>query len=241
MILWPREPFLERYGVNPRRPLDETDRDGSARYEMPVGSCFFLPADYYHVGRSPDGVSVVVAIALSRQSSEEQLAAVHREIKNAIAPIEDLTPYWTDFRRAPSAAQQENICATFARHDYAGWLQHARARACSNGWISEVRPLDAPDIPPGEFDLTINTHTPPQVVNAGDTFHVYARGQHIALADEGAISWTRSLLAGDPVRLSQEKVVTGIKSRDAQMLVAAWLLATGGASTNPAPVLETAR
>ncbi|MYI68512.1 MAG: hypothetical protein F4103_07120 [Boseongicola sp. SB0673_bin_14] len=241
MILWPREPFIERYGTNPTRPLGETDLEGSARYEMPVGSCFFLPADYYHVGRSPEGVSVVVAIALSRQSSEEQLAAVHREIKNAIAPIEDLTPYWTNFRRAPTEAQQKNICAAFARHDYAGWLQHARARARSNGWISEVRPLGAPDIPPGEFDLTISAEAPPQVVSAGHVLHVYARGQHIALTDEGAISWTRSLLAGDPVRLSQEEVLAGIEKRNAQMLVAAWFLATGGATADPASVLETAQ
>ena len=230
MVLWPREPFLERYGTNPTRPLCETGLEGAARHEMPVGSCFFLPADYYHVGRSPEGVSVVAAIALSRQTSEEQFAAVHREIKNAIAPIEDLTPYWTDFRRAPSEAQQRDISATFSRHDYTGWLEHARARARSNGWISEVKPLGAPDVPSGEFELTVDAQTPPQVIHAGSIFHVYARGQHIALSDEVAISWTRNLLAGNPIRLSQRQILSGIEDRDAKMLVAAWFLATGGAS-----------
>lgn len=241
MILWPRVPFTERYGPNPTRSLASTSSKGSVTHPMPPGSCFFLPADYYHVGLSPSGVSIVAAIALSRQSSEQQLSAVFREITNSVAPIEDITPYWTNFSLAPTQRKQEKISTAFARHDYAGWLRHARARARSNGWISEIRPLPTPRIPEGIFDLHLSDSISPQLVVGERKLHLYAMGQHIILSDAETIEWFQRYKADKVVRLTRDEVVLGLKHRDPRMVVAAWLIASGAAVPKPVKVLETAK
>lgn len=237
MLLWPRLDFIAEYGPNPTRALDDANVDDATAFPMPAGSSFFLPADFYHVGRSPKGMSVVVALAFSRQTNELQLASVMSEISKAVLPVEDATPYWSNFSHAPSEEQQTQTDALFSQKSYSNWLEHARARSRSNHWMAEIRPLGAPRFPQGDFAIGLGRERP-EFIDEPGVLHLYARGNHIKLTSPDAIQWVSHLRHGGTHRLTSEAVVHGVKRRDPVFLVVAWLVATQTAQVDEIVLTE---
>ena len=89
MSLWPRDEYLARYKDDAARPVRSVDSAKSEAHLMLPGSCFLLPADYYHVARSNEGVSVVVALALTRMSEPKRIQALVSEAQLQLLPEYD--------------------------------------------------------------------------------------------------------------------------------------------------------
>ena len=193
-----------------------------------------MPADYYHVGRSPDGVSIVVAIAFSRLSGELQFEIVINEIKRTILSIGDITSYWNRFDSYISLSEQEKVRGIFNQRSFETLLEHARARLQSNAYFIEVPPLSPPPYFSHEpIDVLLSSITPPCVVEEGDMLHVYARGQHIILSSLAAIHWMKPLLEIGSCRMQENELLTGIHNGNQTMLAAGWLLSTGSCTARP--------
>lgn len=218
MSLWPRKEFLAAYGGDFARLRRNVDHAEPATYAMPPGSSFFLPADYHHVGSSEDGVSIVVALAFSRQSESLLLGEALRELRELVPPSTASSDYYHDF--VASSVGDESLW----RYDKVGLKtaqRHALARRQSNNSFDEILELTLPSIEAvvGKYvwlDVRV------EIVEAGEGVYVYSCGHRAFLGSKEQIRELNGLIAADCFAIGSD---LGL---DVDVLaLRAWLVATG--------------
>lgn len=220
MELWPRREFLERYNGDIARPRRLVTHVSSKKYQMPVGSSFFLPADYHHVGSSATGVSAVVALAVSRQSEGLLLKAASQELCNLVRPWHRQRSYYDDFTSGIAVGQSKPL----HRYDQIGLVEahrHATARRLSNNSIAEIPDFSMPRF--GQYvGLYALTHSALEVVDTANALYVYSAGHRAILrTQEQRRDFERVVAAG-------EFYVSSGSGLDIQSLaLRSWLVATG--------------
>lgn len=226
MTLWARETFLEEYQQDISRPVNKVSIANSKTYDIPVGSCFFLPANYHHVGSSDMGVSTVVALAFSRQSETLLLAEAFKELQMLIPKILSTHNYYYDFE-----GESYYPNALLAKYDKLGLVvasQHAQARRKSNGSFSEIHPIIISPVAElvGNYIL-IEEKIPLQIEHNG-VIYIYAAGHQASLITPALIKEFSDIL-----RLRAFKIpkLFGKQPTEFMQSIAlrAWLVATGTA------------
>ena len=222
MSLWPRREFLAAYDGDVARLRRNVDHAEPTTYAMPPGSSFFLPADYHHVGASEDGVSIVVALAFSRQSESLLLGEALRELREFVPSRTAASDYYRDFAASPEHDEGESL----ARYDRVGLHtahRHALARRLSNNSFDEFVELTLPPIKVAASEY-VRIDVPVEIVEADEGVYVYSSGHRAFLGSKEQIRDLHGLLAADSFAIGPD---LGL---DAEALaLRAWLVATGGA------------
>lgn len=222
MSLWPRREFLAAYGGDVARLRRNVEHAEPATFAMPPGSSFFLPADYHHVGSSEGGVSIVVALAFSRQSDSLLLGEALRELRELVPSRTATSNYYHDFTASLENDEDESL----GRYDRVGLNtghRHALARRLSNGSFDEIVELRLPSIEAalGEY-VWVDARI--EIVEADEGIYVYSSGHRAFLGSNEQIRDLHGLLAADrfAIRTDLEFDVEALALR-------AWLVATGAA------------
>ncbi len=219
MSLWPRQEFLAAYRGDAARLRRTVDHSEPSTYVMPVGSAFFLPADYHHIGSSRDGVSIVVALAFSRQSESLLLREALQELRQLVPSTMPLSRYYRDF--VASADSEDDV---IARYDQVGLSlahRHAVARRLSNNSFDEIPELNIPTIEASTGDY-LRVDVPVEIVDAEEGAYVYAGGHRAFVASEKQVQDLSHLLAETGFEIGPN---LGL---DAEALaIRVWLVATG--------------
>lgn len=222
MSLWPRHEFLTAYGGDAARLRRTVDHAEPTTYVMPVGSAFFLPADYHHVGSSQEGVSIVVALAFSRQSESLLLREALHELRQLVPLQIPTANYYRDFLANAEVGEYELI-ARYDRVDLTLAHQHAVARRFSNNSFDEIPELKLPTIETTTGNY-IRSDTPIEVVKADEGTYVYSNGHRAFLNSEKQIRDLNHLLAVNEFEIGQDLGFdVGV------MALRVWLVATGAA------------
>jgi len=223
MSLWPRQEFLTSYGGDAARLRSEVNHAEPSTYLIPAGSSFFLPADFHHVGSSQDGISIVVALAFSRQSENLLLREALQEMIQLVASDISLVKYYREFAKSPNFCEDE----LFARVNQVGLEmahRHAVARRISNNSFTEIPPkLEFPNIEtvPGSY---MRTDTRIEVIEAGGGAYVYSGGHRAFLVSNRQVRELNHLLSRSEFEIGQNL------GHDAESFaLRVWLTATGAA------------
>ena len=228
MILWPRQAFLDTHDRDLARPLDKTDRAKSEIWRIPLDGCFFLPADYYHVGRSPDEVTTVVGLEFSRQSFGLQLNAAIAELQ-ALVDVPDASEIcFTDFAASTDVGHFTRTSLVLKENGIEHLLEHARARRRSNNHFAEIIPYDRPVLPADPVRYQRSKRSPPQIIKTNGVLHLYSRGHHARLTDAADIAQLEAILSQTDFKLSRNMLRDGLAEKKLALVVLAWLVATGG-------------
>lgn len=226
MSLWPREAFIDDYKHDMARPIDQVSFDGSTTYNIPAGSCFFLPANYHHVGASDAGVSILVALAFSRQSESLLLAEALSEMREWIP--ERLSPhsYYRDFKG--ETYSPDVLLGAYDDFSLVAASQHARAKRKSNGSFTEVHPLIFSPVTELVGNYLLVEDRRPLPVKQGEIIYIYSAGHQAILATPALVSEFYDIL-----RLGAFNIppLSGYESTNFMQSVAlrAWLVTTGSA------------
>jgi hypothetical protein len=222
MSLWPKMEFLAAYGGDVARLRRNVDHAEPATYAMPPGSSLFLPADYHHVGSSEEGVSVVVALAFSRQSEGLLLGEALRELRDLVPSRTAASDYYRDFNASPEEDQDDLL----ARYDRVGLHtahRHALARRLSNNSFDEIVELTLPPIE-AAVGAYVRVDARVEIVEADEGVYVYSSGHRAFLGSKEQIRDLHGLLAAEGFAIGSD---LGL---DAEALaLRAWLVATGAA------------
>ncbi|OXS99077.1 hypothetical protein B7H23_12790 [Notoacmeibacter marinus] len=230
MILWPREDYLASYNGDLARPLKSVSTSGSQTHPMPVGGCFFLPADYYHVGRSPHGVSVVVSLALTRQNHKHQMAATLAALDLFANVKESADDYYKDFSSRPDPDAFANVWAKAEEIGFANLLEHARARNRSNNYFIEVSPIDASPLPSEAAWFEIEDASNLQLIDHNGSLNVYSRGHYASLHDPAHIKIFKDAVQTGRFEFSMRHFQDARERGDRGTALLGWLIATKGAA-----------
>lgn len=226
MILWPRQDFLDAYPNDSALPLAQVTHADGTVYPMAPMSCFHLPADFYHVGRSPFGVSAVVVLALSRQSPKLRLQSALDELKNII-PMPDVgEDLFRNFYSASNDVSATDNLPLLEPIDIGCLIRHAEARRRSNGGMAEVRMPLAKDVVELRETYKICTDCGPVVESENAGMHIFSRGHHATLTNEDEIQTLEEILRLGIFRICD--VQTNSKSGRVMALLA-WLVMTESA------------
>ncbi|MEG1312702.1 MAG: hypothetical protein RSD40_00130 [Bacilli bacterium] len=221
--LWSRKVFMKLYHNDSARPLESVSLEKSESYEIPVGGCFFLPADYHHVGKSIKDVSVVVALAFSRLSESlllnEALSELKKKFPVKISPLS----YYSNF-----SIEVDSPDKLFEAYDDFGLTSaslHAVTRRKSNGCFTEVHPLSMISIIELEGYYVLIDNRRPLYIRQNKVLYIYAAGHQIILS--------KSILIKEFFYILQQKEFSipplyGGESLDFMQVIAlrAWLVMT---------------
>lgn len=222
MSLWPRGEFLAAYGGDASRLRRMVNHAEPTTYMMPVGSSFFLPADYHHVGSSQEGVSVVVALAFSRQNENLLLREAVQELHQLVPPRIPTATYYRDFVAAPEFDESDLV----ARYDQLSLElahRHAVARRISNNSFDEIPELDFPKIETATGSYIL-TDTRIEVIEANGGAYVYSGGHRAFLNSDRQIRDLNRLLSTREFEIGQH---IGLDAESLALRV--WLAAAGAA------------
>lgn len=226
--LWPRAEFLSTYAGDQARPVELVSDAGSTVHRMPVNSCFHLPADYYHVGRSLEGVSVVVAMAFSRQSLALQVDGAIKEMENFCHAPNERETYYRHFGATVADGAVAGYAQALAAIGFDGLLAHARARRRSNGSFAEILPFPSPDLTQIPQAYRLSSLCPPQLLESQGSLHIYSGGHHAKLDAPEHIAALRHTLSLPRFDLCQRRLRDDLASGNLATAVLAWLVATNG-------------
>ncbi|HWX49179.1 MAG TPA: hypothetical protein VNZ61_14070 [Roseomonas sp.] len=222
MSLWPRMEFLAAYGGDVARLRRNVDHAEPATYAMPPGSSFFLPADYHHVGSSDEGVSLVVALAFSRQSKGLLLDKALRELCDLVPSRTAASDYYGDFTASP-ADDEDDLLTRYDRVGLHTAHRHALARRLSNNSFDEITEVSVPSIE-AAVGTYVRVDARVEIVEANEGVYVYSSGHRAFLVSKEQIRDLHRLLAADGFAIGAD---LGL---DAEALaLRAWLVATGAA------------
>ncbi|RCW23339.1 hypothetical protein DFR48_107211 [Ciceribacter lividus] len=235
MILWPREDYLASYNGDVARPLKSVSMNGSQTYPMPVGGCFFLPADYYHVGRSPHGVSIVVSLALTRNSCKHQLASAVGALDLFTHVDESADDYYRDFSSRPNPDAVANVWVKAEEIGFANLLEHARARNRSNNYLIEISPINASPLPDEAAWFEIRDPSNLQVIEHDGSLNVYSRGHYALLYNTVDIKTFRDAIEAGRFEYSMQHFQNARRRGDRGTALLGWVIATKGAVRSGAP------
>ncbi|MDC9597095.1 hypothetical protein [Xenorhabdus anantnagensis] len=230
MILWSSEEYLATYNGDLARPLDSVSEQESVTYPMEVGGCFFLPADYYHVGRSPQGVSVVISLALTRQNYRLQMNSALNML-GLFAPVkESAKDYRRNFESRPDPDMFPKVWNVASTIGFEKLLEHARTRNRSNNYFIEVFPIDTSS-PPTEltvFKITDKSNV--QLIENEGLLHVYSRGHHASLSEPQHIETFKAAVQMGTFDFNMSLFKDAMKRGDKGTVLLGWLIATKGAA-----------
>lgn len=222
MSLWPRSEFLAAYGGDVARLRRNVNHAKPATYVMPPGSSFFLPADYHHVGSSENGVSIVVALAFSRQTENLLLSEALRELRQLVPSRVDGWDFYRDFNANFEHDEVEGL----VRYDRVGLQtahRHALARRRSNNSFEEITELKLPSLEAaaGEY---VWSNTPVETVEDNEGLYLYSSGHRAFLGSEEQVRDLHGLLACNGFAVGSD---LGLDA--AGLALRTWFVATGAA------------
>lgn len=228
MILWPRKEYLATYN-GAARPLSSVSKKGAVTYRMEVGGCFFLPADYYHVGRSSHGVSIVIALALTRPNHRLQMNSALSVLDLFSHVKESAEDYYRSFESRPDPNALSTLWNTAYNIGLEKLLEHARARNRSNNYFVEVSPIDASHLPTEVTTYKITDKSNLQLIEYDGQLHVYSRGHYAFLSEPHHIETFKFAIKTGSFDLSQNLFQDAMLKGDKGTALLGWLIATKGA------------
>ncbi|MET3234183.1 UNVERIFIED_ORG: hypothetical protein ABIC54_006399 [Burkholderia sp. 1263] len=179
MILWGSQHFAQLYSGDTARSADQVSSIGSVTFDIAPQSAFFLPANYHHVGRSEDGVSIVVALAISRKSEPQLLRDASRELQELLPPRYPQASYYQNFEGDAGGTDE-----MFAAYDAIGLisaLQHAQARRRSNKSFTEILPIQIAPLRNLHGVYTVRDGREPIAIKEADGLFLYSGGHRVIL------------------------------------------------------------
>jgi hypothetical protein len=228
--LWPRHRYLEKYKEKIDRPLSMVSCDGSSEYKMPKGSCFFLPANYYHVGQSMDGISCVIALAFSKQSELLQYNAALSEITKGISRKKfNSYKYFSSFVcKSDIDSITEELDGGKKRLCFSGLLQRANARRKSNNSFIEILPPDFTCIDKSK-QYKINPYARPRLLHEKDRVSIFSGGHDCYFTDSKNIDQINNIIDKEDFLFTLDEYKNQRQKSNKISTFLSWLIATNGA------------
>lgn len=226
MTLWRRPEFMRRYSGDAGRPVDRVSPEGSATYNIAPQSAFFLPADYHHVGRSDGGVSIVVAVAISRQCEGLLLRDALRELRELLPPCYASANYYESFEG--EAVGMEEMFASYDAVGLTAASRHAQARRKSNKNFIEILPLQVAPLHKLYGVYALRDGREPIAIKHAGYVYLYSAGHRAILK--------RCVLVDEFERIMRERRFEILRHPEKHSPLAievsalqAWFVATGAA------------
>lgn len=233
MILWPRSDYIRRYQGRGARPLSQVSREGAVRYPMEPGSCFFLPADYYHVGRSADGLSCVVALAFSRVTAHMAIKEAISEAERHIHSSDSESAYWTDFETATADPVIHDLSQVLEHQALRQFHAEAERRRRSNASFSEDVRLSRPDIPIGSFCIQLIDPSMLIMEATNEQMKVFFGGHTIITKGAQVKDILDRLGSGGKLAVNGLDLLSEFRLHSEKALLIVWLMSTGLVSIEP--------
>lgn len=233
MILWPRSDYISRYQGPGARPLSQVSHEGAVRYPMEPGSCFFLPADYYHVGRSADGLSCVVALAFSRVTAHMAIKEAISEAERHLHSSDNESAYWTDFEAATADPVIHELSQVLKHQALQQFHTEAEKRRRSNASFSERVGLSRPDIPSGSFCIQLIDPSMLIIESTIEQMKVFFGGHTIKIEGGRGKEILDKLSSGGKLAVSGPDLLSEFRLRREEALLITWLMSTGLVSIEP--------
>lgn len=230
MLLWPRSEYSTAYSGDLARPLSSVSKNGSVTHPIEVGGCFFLPADYYHVGRSPHGVSTVISLAFTRQNHRLQMKSALSALELFAQVKESADDYYRNFetQAVPDAFSQ--VWSIASNIGFERLLEHARARSRSNNYFVEISPIDASPLPNSPTAFGVIDRSNLQLIEDSRALHVYSRGHYAALSDIEHIRRFKAVAEAGTFDFNQQQFQDAMRKGDTGTALLGWTIATKGAA-----------
>lgn len=225
MLLWDRKVYLQKYQSESARPISSVDKSDAKEYIIPKGSCFFLPADYYHVACSNSGVSVVVAVAFSKVCEYLQIKAAMSEAEEILLKGTNPSKYYKHFNAKTDNNNQPDCWRHRWSLNYKELSNRASARMFSNKCMAEIDPLKKGIELVYDTIYYINQYVNVVLLEENENLLVFSNGHFCELKENNMVKKIRKILEIGAFKFDSDKI------RDPKMVKVYaflyWLIQTG--------------